>query len=464
MWPGAIPPTGPARGTRRARAVLAVLAGAVLLLTACTDTPTPTPVRSGSPAASPGTGPDWTTYHGDGARSGTGPAVRGTSVVWRARLDGAVYGQPLVLGNLVVAATEHDSLYGLDERTGTVRWHRSLGTPVPRSDLPCGNIDPLGITGTPAYDPATRTVFAVTETTGFHHTLVGLDPRTGSVRTRRDLPSGHAQYDQQRSALLVAHGHVYVAFGGLYGDCGPYVGSVLGVPTSGDGPVLAYRVPTAREGGSWATGGPTLGPDGTVYVSVGNGAATSGRYDGSDAVLALDANLHRTGYFAPAEWADDNANDLDLGSMSPAVLDSGRIVIAGKRGTGYLLDAARLGEVGGQLDSSAVCAAFGGPAHRGTIAYLPCQGGGVAAVDTTGDRLRLRWHGPAAATGSPVLAGDRLWVADTDDGTLYALDAATGRTAATVRLGEELPHFASPTPAHGLLFTGTLHGVTAVGR
>src|SRR5256885_292076 len=112
---------------------------------------------------------DWTTYHRDGLRSGYAPgtpALGTLRAAWTARLDGAVYGQPLVVRGKVVAATENDTVYALAPDTGRVLWHRHLGTPQPRSGLGCGNIDPLGITGTPVYDPSTGLVFAVAETAG----------------------------------------------------------------------------------------------------------------------------------------------------------------------------------------------------------------------------------------------------------------------------------------------------------
>ena len=55
-----------------------------------------------------------------------------------APLDGAVYGQPLVVGGTVFAATENDTVYALDPVTGKAVWQSHLGTPVPRSALPCG--------------------------------------------------------------------------------------------------------------------------------------------------------------------------------------------------------------------------------------------------------------------------------------------------------------------------------------
>src|SRR5690348_12085145 len=341
---------------------------------------TPRPAPTGSPAALSPT--DWTTYHRDAARTGVAPAkpaAGALSIAWRRHLDGAVYGQPLGVGSLVIAATEGDTVYGLDRATGQVRWHVHLGTPVPLSALPCGNIDPLGITGTTVYDPATRMVYAVAEVTGFRHVLVAITVPGGKLAFTRDVPTpdGNPRYDQQRAALALDRGRVYVAFGGLDGDCGPYQGSVNGVPASGQGPIVSYKVPTAREAGMWAAGGPVVGPDGTIYVSAGNGAATAPPFDGSDSITALGPGLRRTGIFAPRSWAADNASDLDLGSTAPALLRDGRILADGKNGNAYLLDAHRLTGVGSQVAQAPVCTAFGGMATRGTVAYVPCISGGM---------------------------------------------------------------------------------------
>ncbi|HEV2451683.1 MAG TPA: PQQ-binding-like beta-propeller repeat protein [Streptosporangiaceae bacterium] len=413
--------------------------------------------------ARPGT--SWPVYHANAARTGYVPGLPAAgplTLAWRAGLDGAVYGQPLIIGNLVIAATENDTVYGLNRASGRVEWRTHVGTPVPSSALPCGDINPLGITGTPAYDPATGLVYLVAEQTGYHHVLYGLS-LTGQVRLRRDIPTpdGQPRFDQQRPALAIDAGRVYVGFGGLYGDCGPYIGSVAGVPASGSGPLISYRVPTASKGAIWGTGGPVIA-SGTLYVSVGNGAATAPPYDGSDSVIALTPGLRRTGFFAPATWGADNDSDLDLGSMSPALLPGGRILAVGKRGTGYLLDAAHLGGIGGQLAQAAICPAFGGPAVAGSTAYVPCEGGGMAAVATAGDHLRVLWRGPASAEGSPVAGGGAVWVAGWDSGTLYELAQAGGRVRYQIGLGSPLPHFASPSLSGDLVFVGTDTGVTAV--
>src|SRR5262249_4763219 len=143
-----------------------------------------------------------------------------------------VYGQPLAIGDMVYAATENDTVYGLVARTGAVRWKTHLATPMSRRDLPCGNIDPLGITSTMAYDPASGLLFALAETTGAHHTLYGLKASTGAVAIRRaaEPPEGDPVAHQQRGALTVLDGRVYIPYGGLAGDCGQYIGSVVSVP------------------------------------------------------------------------------------------------------------------------------------------------------------------------------------------------------------------------------------------
>jgi PQQ-like domain len=230
---------------------------------------------------------DWAMYHGDVARSGVargGPALRRPQLGWiSAALDQPVYGQPLVVGGRVLVATQGDSVYALDERSGALLWRTKLGEPVAGGSLPCGNIDPVGVTSTPVADPAAGLLYVV----GFldpdhpHHELVALDLGSGAVRFRRpaDPPGTDPRVHNQRGALVLANGRVYVAFGGRYGDCGRYHGWVVGLPASGDGSVVSFRVPTAREAGIWAPAGPVVDRRGELLVATGNGASST-RYDG----------------------------------------------------------------------------------------------------------------------------------------------------------------------------------------
>jgi outer membrane protein assembly factor BamB len=431
----------------------------------------PSPAGRSTPAADPAGAPtgagaaDWPTYHRTNDRAGQVPAVAtptGFAPAWAARLDGPVYGQPLVVGSSVLAATENDTVYALDLGSGRTLWSRHVGSPVPRSELPCGNIDPLGITGTPAYDSRTRTLFAVAETTGARHDLVALDVATGAVRFRRnlDVTSRDPRAEQQRSALAVAGGRVYVPFGGLYGDCGNYVGYVAALATDGTGAVARYEVPTSREGGIWAPSGPAVAANGDVYVAVGNGAAFGGRYDGSDSVLRLSADLsRRISFFAPSTWGTENSADADLGSTGPLLLPGGLTLIAGKTGDVYLLDAADLGGIGGHLARIGGCAGYGGMAYADGSAYVPCQTG-LMRVDVLGRTLRKGWQA-SRVTGSPVVGGNAVYALDPFGGVLYALAAGSGRTLARTQVGEA-SRFSSPVLAGGKVLVGTNAGVTAV--
>jgi outer membrane protein assembly factor BamB len=375
-------------------------------------------------------------------------------------LDGAVYGQPLVLGGRVIASTENNTVYALAGTDGRILWSVSLGPPEPGSDLPCGNIDPLGITGTAAYDDVSGLVFVVAETLGGRHTLFGIDLASGAVVIRRPLPppKGSELAHQQRAALTVLNGWVYVAYGGLYGDCGDYLGSVVAAPTTGLGPLRSYVVPTTREAGIWAPAGATVAKDRLLYA-VGNGEST-GEYDHSDSVLALTPELTLADSFSPAEWAADNAADLDLGSMGPVVVGD-RVLAVGKRGVAYVLDATKLGGVGGQLNMQPVCDAYGGSAVAGSTVYLPCTSG-VQAVDIDPRGApRQRWTAPVPAGGSPVVGGGAVWAADTSDGVLYALDPSTGRPLQRIDVGD-LPRFASPSLSGDRAYLGTTDGVVAI--
>ena len=441
--------------------VAAVTIGAVRPAGAGTGTH---PAARGPAAPVPLAAGDWPTYHHDNARSGVAadlPALSTLSRAWSASLDGAVYGQPLVVGDRVFAATENDTVYALDAATGTVVWSTHVGTPAPRSTLPCGNINPLGITSTMVYDPDTGLLFALAELTGGQHVLFSLDAATGAVQEQRpaEPPLGDRIAHQQRAALNLYNGRVYIAYGGLAGDCGNYIGSVVSLPTTGTAAQTSYAVPTTREGGIWATGGGVLAGDRLLYA-VGNGESTSGTYDGSDSIIALNPDLTLADRFAPTTWAADNASDLDLGSMSPALVGS-YVYADGKRGTAYSTNVGSLGGIGGEVAQASVCRAFGGPAVDGSTVYVPCADG-VRAVTVDGSgQISVVWHGPSSAAGSPVVGGGAVWVVDYAAGVLYALDPASGAVRQQIQVGTA-PHFASPTLALGRAFVGTNSGVVAI--
>jgi outer membrane protein assembly factor BamB len=410
---------------------------------------------------------DWPTYHLDNLRDGNQTKlnpVSTLSVDWSAALDGAVYGQPLLVGGRVFAATENDTVYALDRKTGAVVWSAHVGSAEPLSSLPCGDISPLGITSTMVYDPGTNRVFALAETTGGVHTLFGLNAGTGAVEVQTHLepPLGDAIAYQQRGALTLLNGRLYIPYGGLYGDCGNYIGQVVSVATDGTA-MQSYAVPTTREGGIWETGGGVVDGSGNLFFASGNGAATSGTYDGSDSVIELSSALARLDYFAPTDWATQNGGDADLGSMTPALVGQ-YVYVDGKTNNGYVLRNGALGGVGGQVAELAnTCETFGTAAVSGSTVYLPCTTGPQAVTIGTDGTPKQLWKSTVPAEGSPVIGGGAVWAVDYYGGELYALDPSTGAVKAQIALGSPAPTFASPTLVGDQAFVGTTHGVVAVG-
>ena len=394
--------------------------------------------------------------------AGAVPAVSGLKVAAKASLDGAVYASPLVLrdtlGDLVIAATENNTLYAL-RNNGSVVWSRHIGTPVNGSSLPCGNINPTGITGTPVYDPATGLVFAVAFLSGDKHVLVAVKAETGTVAWTRpvDPPGSHANVEQERGALLLSGGKVWVPYGGLYGDCGPYHGYLVGIPTSGQGAAAIYQVPSSREAGIWTPAGPSADAAGHVYVSVGNSAQTNPKaaYDMGDSVIELNGTTV-VSFFAPATWASENAQDLDLGTTGPVILPTGQVFVAGKNGNAYLMKQGALGGLGGKVPSIAVCTAFGGAAYSNGTIYIPCTDG-VRAVHISATAMTGSWH--ASPSGSPIVGGGAVLTVAPSSGTLFALDPGSGATKAQVALGDSTTRFATPALAmDGFAYVGTEHG------
>ncbi len=400
----------------------------------------------------------WPTYHHDLSRSGSDPTVAPFSSVqsqWvSATLDGRVYAQPLVVGSTVIVATEGDSLYALDARTGSVLWRTNVGTPVPGGSLPCGNIDPVGITGTAAIDTTTNVIYAVAMVSqpSPQYILAALDLATGNLRFSRAInPAGlDPLVTGQRGALALSQGRVYIPFGGRFGDCGDYHGWVVGASaTDATLPLLVYQVPTGRGGGAWAPSGVAVDGAGNVFVSTGNSFTTTA-FDHGESVIRLSPSLIEQDFFAPTNWADLNATDTDLGSVGPALLAGGLVFQIGKDGIAYLLQANSLGHIGGQTFSAPVCAeAFGGVAYLGPYVYVPCTDG-LVALQLTGPSFAVVWRGPAFFAGPPIVAGGAVWTISRG-GTLYALDPGTGQARFQNALGG-VNNFASPAAASGSIF------------
>ncbi len=478
--------TGPIRRRRRASVLaLAVLAAACganhrppTPSSSTARTTTTTPPSSSTPTTAP-TAAAWTTYGGNFDRTSSdasSPAVTTPPTpAWTSpALDGAVYGEPLVFDDQVLVATENDTVYDLSAATGKVRWSDHLATPAPSGALPCGDIAPtVGVTSTMVVDPATDTVYASAETGtagAVGHEVFGIDLATHVVTWSRDVdqPGWTAAAQLQRIALGLSDGRVLVAFGGNEGDCGQYHGWVVGVPETGMGPLLVYRVPTAREGAIWAPAGVTVDASGDVFVATGNGSATAGQpFDHGDAVIELSPALTELSYFAPTDWARDNADDGDLGSTSPVLLGNGQVFEVGKEATAYLLDAAALGGIGGQVASLDVCESLGGSAYRAPDVYVACPDAGALAQVQIGPGDTMRrgwtWSSPTGGASSPTIAGGVVWCIDPKASVLYGIDEESGTTRFSVRLDVGMPeHFAAPSVAGDMIVVAGSSAVEAL--
>lgn len=333
---------------------------------------------SAAPVSSPATYPQRTppangfagvlTWHNDLARTGqnrvetvlTPAAVRSGSFGKRfARpVDGMIYAQPLyvprvkVAGagtvDIVIVATEHDSVYAFDARGKFTRplWHTSFIDPKRGiTTVPCTNkrqpeCDPTilvpehGITGTPVVDPSTETVFVYGKTLqhgGYFWHLHALDVGTGAERSGSPIAIAASapgypgvRFDPERgfgrSALALTRGTVYVSFA----SNDDARGWLLGYDAYTLAQTFALCVsPTGNLGGIWMAGAaPAVDDAGNVYVTTGNGSfdANRGGPDYGMSLLRLTSGLSVTDYFAPSDELFETKHDLDFSSTGVMLL------------------------------------------------------------------------------------------------------------------------------------------------
>ena len=424
-------------------------------------------------------GSDWPEYHHDGLGTGLDPNdtdLLPARAAWNTNLDGPVFGEPLVEAGRVIVATENDTVYELAANTGQVMWSAHVGTPVPQSDLPCGDIGPnVGITGTPVIDSSRSEVFVVADEDvggAIGHYLIGLDLYSGAVLIRQAVDPGgtNPATELQRTGLALDDGQVVFGMGGNDGDCGQYWGFVIAVPESG-GAARVFQTDAAgnHAGAIWMGGAaPIVDGQGNVWVASGNGfgsnPAPGNPSDSSDAVLELTPAMQLLDYFAPSSWQNDNNNDFDLGSSSPALLSNGVVFQAGKSRTAYLMNGSHLGGVGGQssiVQPGSFCGADvdGGNAIDGDIVYVPCMAG-IEAVQVSSDTsASVLWQTPTGSSGPPIVAGGQVWTIK--GSTLYGLSQANGAVVQSFALAGEANHFPTPTVADGLLLAPEADAVAA---
>jgi hypothetical protein len=264
-------------------------------------------------------------------------------------------------------------------------------------------------------------------------------------------------FQNQRGALALVGGRLYVPYGGHWGDCGAYHGWLMGIDVGTPTQVTAWAT-AAQGGGSWAPSG--VASDGhSLFITTGNtfGAST---WSGGEAVIRFTAGPTFSGvsadWFAPSNWVALDSADLDIGGTGPVLVDlpgatpSTLAVALGKDGNAYLLDRTALGGVGGRLSQTHVAsdeiinaaaawvdAAGATVAFKGTGVGCPAgQGGDLTAVlvpASATPTAQVRWCASQHGLGSPMVsttdgtAHPIVWsVGAEGDGRLRGFDGSTG--------------------------------------
>jgi hypothetical protein len=278
--------------------------------------------------------------------------------------------------DVVIAATNNGFVYAINATdtptvpAGGILWRKQLTTPEIVAGLDGGL--PLGVLGTPIVDAGSSPariylasddaqsgwqVFALDLTSG--NTLPGWPVAINNASVEPTNRNGPAQFQapasmSQRGALNLSPDNnvLYVPFGG-YNDTG--TGYMVAIDTTAAGIVSAFSsAPDSRasaNGGMWASAGPAIDTNGTVYATTGNGTLENETSSGywSQSVLAWNPGMPLTlsGTYTPFNYCAMDVNDADLGGGSPIVVpDLGiantstprLLAFGGKQGNMYLLN------------------------------------------------------------------------------------------------------------------------------
>jgi hypothetical protein len=386
---------------------------------------------------------------------------------------GNVYAQPLYIEGgpsgvaMIIAVTSSNNVYALNAADGTVIWQDHVGAPVPQSDLPCGDINPLGITGTPVVDLPSRALFFDAMTTPDNgttkkHLIFSLNVDTGTTNSGWPVDvNATATYagvtftsdtQNQRGALTVLNGIVYVNYGGHDGDCGTYYGWLIGVPLNNPAGVMAWST-MARGGGSWGVGGVVSENGVNPIIATGNTMGTM-VWGGGEAILRFQPGPVFSGltndYWAPTNWYSLDTNDLDLGGSGPVIVTvpgatpSQLVVALGKDQNAYLLNYTSLGGISAPLAQKSVAsspikqAAATYVTTLGTYVVFAANGNNLTAfriTPTSPPTISNVWSVPENGQGSPFVTSTDgtnnvvVWgVGAENDQRLHGFNGDTGAT------------------------------------
>jgi hypothetical protein len=482
----------------------------------------------------PPAGTDYLTYHSDNLRTGWNQSetilnvsnVKNMTLKATLQVDGDVLAQPLyvsqypvngALHNILIVATEGDSVYAFDADNYTQLWHKSLGPSQSSSEIGCFDIQPqYGITGTPVIvrsSSTSATIYVVAATmpsTGVIHTILhAMDVGTGNdqaqvtVAATAPLSNGTTatfvnHNEMNRAGLLWANNSLYVAFGSHCDHHMPTSWGWLLRYSSSLG--LINRFITAEDipvdgnflasiwGGGFA---PAADAGGNIFAATGNGAYdanTSGRNFG-ESIIKLPASLSGvSSFFTPDDFQNLNNADLDFGSGGVMLLPNTDLAVAmGKASKLFLLHQSNLGGFGNgnaaQVFQDSGNGVWGGPAYYGgpggPWVYYQTDSDVIRAFKFTGSSLgqssagstRGGYGGSAPiVTSNGVTAGTGLlWVIERSNPVvLEAYDATNlgqrlfSHAAGSWNNPNNNP-FISPLVANGKAYVGASSTVTVFG-
>jgi len=416
-------------------------------------------------------------------------------------IDGNVLAQPLywqdARGNRrLIAATESNEVYALDATSGKVVWKTSLGSPVRLSQLPCGNIDPLGVTGTPVIDETQAAVYLDAmrdEPAGPQHFIYGVSLATGSILSGFPINVADALkaagetfeplVENQRGALLIVDGTLFVPYGAHAGDCGAYRGWVLGMSLSDPAKVTAFMT-RAKGGGLWAQG--ALSSTGTSVLAATGNTFGATRWSDGEAIIRLATDLaHPTNtreFFAAANWEALDSKDLDLGGTGPVPFNvtnaygtSEWVLALGKDGNAYVLNGANLGGYGGALlihrvssEPIVTAPAVWAGTDSALVAFqapgINCptgQSGDLTVLTIRADppKLSTTWCALANGHGAPIVttladgSNPIVWITGAGgDNLLHAFRGDNGESLFSGAAMTGLRHFGTILAANGRLY------------
>lgn len=394
----------------------------------------------------------------DSAFTATAAASLARDTNFNGAITGNVLAQPLYIeggpnGPMVIAVTESNNVYALNALTGNVIWQRNVGAPKTTSP-PCGNILPLGISDTPVVDLASRSLFfdAMTTPDGnvtFQHLIFSLNVDTGAtnpgwpVNVNSAVPGFTSNIQNNRGALALVNGIVYVPFSGHFGDCGTYHGWVVGAQINNPAAVLGWAT-SAIGGGIWGHSG--VASDGTnMFVITGNTFGTGGNWGGGEAIIRLQAgpifNNNTSNYWAPTNWFGLDNGDTDLGGCSAVLIDvpgatpSQLVLALGKDGNAYLLNRNNLGGITAPVASVSTGSGILGQAavtyHTSQGTYFVYRQGSSAlkayrVTATNPPTIVNGWTASQSGQGSPFVTST--------DGTSNFIVWAVGTSLSPQRL------------------------------